>query len=71
MAIRCGYTVGRTTAESSLNDQLRIFQPRKIKKKKKKKKNVGFSEEVHYLDILHFLINSYISTFSVYKTQRE
>ncbi len=30
MAIRCGYTVGRTTGESSLTDQLHIYKPRKI-----------------------------------------
>lgn len=28
MAIRCGYTVGRSTGESSLTDQLRIYQSR-------------------------------------------
>lgn len=31
MAIRCGYTVGRTTEESSLGDQLRRFKPRKLR----------------------------------------
>jgi hypothetical protein len=28
MSIRCGYTVGRTTAESSLSDQLKIYKPK-------------------------------------------
>lgn len=31
MAIRCGYTVGRSTGESSLGDQLRIYQSRTLK----------------------------------------
>src|SRR5690349_14325279 len=30
MAIRCGFTVGRTTGEASLTDQLKRFTPRKI-----------------------------------------
>lgn len=30
MAIRCGYTVGRSTGESSLSDQLKIYKPRKL-----------------------------------------
>lgn len=30
MAIRCGYTVGRNTGESSLYDQLRIYKARKV-----------------------------------------
>lgn len=30
MAIRCGITVGRTTGESSLSDQLKRFRPRKL-----------------------------------------
>ena len=30
MAIRCGYSVGRTTAESSLSDQLKRFKSRKL-----------------------------------------
>jgi hypothetical protein len=30
MAIRCGYSVGRTTAESSLSDQLKRFKSRQI-----------------------------------------
>jgi hypothetical protein len=30
MAIRCGFTVGRTTGESSLSDQLKRFRPRKL-----------------------------------------
>jgi hypothetical protein len=30
MAIRCGYTVGRSTGESSLSDQLRIYQTKQI-----------------------------------------
>ena len=30
MAIRCGYTVGRTTGESSLSDQLKRYRPRKF-----------------------------------------
>ena len=29
--MRCGYTVGRTTEESSLGDQLRRFKPRKLR----------------------------------------
>mmetsp|Transcript_23366 Transcript_23366/g.38929 ORF Transcript_23366/g.38929 Transcript_23366/m.38929 type:complete len:436 (-) Transcript_23366:317-1624(-) len=36
MAIRCGYTVGRNTAESSLNDQLRIYKPRTLAREEKK-----------------------------------
>jgi len=31
MAIRCGYTVGRTTAESSLSDQLKKYRTKEIK----------------------------------------
>jgi hypothetical protein len=31
MAIRCGFTVGRTTEESSLGDQLKRFKPRKLR----------------------------------------
>lgn len=31
MAIRCGYSVGRTTGESSLKDQLQRFKPRKLR----------------------------------------
>jgi hypothetical protein len=31
MAIRCGYSVGRHTGESSLNDQLKRFQPRSLR----------------------------------------
>lgn len=30
MAIRCGYTVGRTTGEASLADQLKRFKPRRL-----------------------------------------
>ena len=37
MAIRCGYTVGRSTGESSLSDQLKIYQPRKIVLEEKKR----------------------------------
>ena len=37
MAIRCGYSVGRTTGESSLSDQLQRFQPRKLREEKPKK----------------------------------
>jgi hypothetical protein len=37
MAIRCGYTVGRTTGESSLSDQLHIYKPRVIAKELPKK----------------------------------
>ena len=36
MAIRCGYTVGRTTGESSLADQLKKYQPRTLKVEEKK-----------------------------------
>lgn len=36
MAIRCGYTVGRTTGESSLNDQLKRYKPRSIATEEKK-----------------------------------
>ena len=39
MAIRCGYTVGRTTGESSLNDQLRIYKPRTFAVEEKKPTN--------------------------------
>jgi hypothetical protein len=31
MAIRCGYSVGRNTGESSLNDQLKRFKPRHLR----------------------------------------
>lgn len=34
MAIRCGYTVGRTTGESSLGDQLKRFKARTLKEEK-------------------------------------
>jgi hypothetical protein len=37
MAIRCGYTVGRNTGESSLGDQLRVYQPRKLVAEEKKR----------------------------------
>lgn len=37
MAIRCGFTVGRSTGESSLNDQLRVYQPRKLIAEEKKR----------------------------------
>ena len=37
MAIRCGYTVGRSTNESSLSDQLKVYQPRKIFVEEKKR----------------------------------
>jgi hypothetical protein len=37
MAIRCGYTVGRSTGESSLSDQLRVYQPRKLTVEEKKR----------------------------------
>lgn len=37
MAIRCGYTVGRSTGESSLADQLRVYQPRKLTVEEKKR----------------------------------
>lgn len=37
MAIRCGYTVGRSTGESSLSDQLKIYQPKNIKAEVKKR----------------------------------
>ena len=30
MSIRCGYTVGRTTAESSLTDQLKRFKGKEV-----------------------------------------
>jgi len=36
MAIRCGYTVGRNTGESSLSDQLQRFKPRQLKVETKK-----------------------------------
>eukprot|EP01033_Poteriospumella_lacustris_P008109 gene8109-5837_t len=35
MAIRCGYTVGRSTGESSLSDQLRVYQQRTIRSEEK------------------------------------
>lgn len=34
MAIRCGFTVGRTTGEASLSDQLKKYRPRKLEDKK-------------------------------------
>lgn len=37
MAIRCGYTVGRSTGESSLKDQLRTYQPRTLPAEEKKR----------------------------------
>eukprot|EP01039_Chlorochromonas_danica_P009810 gene9810-10852_t len=37
MAIRCGYTVGRSTGESSLKDQLRTYKPRVIPVEEKKR----------------------------------
>ena len=37
MAIRCGYTVGRSTGESSLKDQLKTYQPRVIPVEEKKR----------------------------------
>lgn len=39
MAIRCGYTVGRNTGESSLSDQLRIYKPRTFTVEEKKPTN--------------------------------
>lgn len=38
MAIRCGYTVGRTTGESSLADQLKRFKPKSIEEPSNKNK---------------------------------
>lgn len=38
MAIRCGYTVGRTTAESSLSDQLKTYKPKTISQTEESKK---------------------------------
>jgi hypothetical protein len=38
MAIRCGYTVGRTTGESSLTDQLKIYKPKTFVIEEKKNK---------------------------------
>lgn len=35
MAIRCGYSVGRHTGESSLNDQLKRFKPRNLREENK------------------------------------
>jgi hypothetical protein len=37
MAIRCGYTVGRNTGESSLNDQLKRFKTRAFSSEEEKK----------------------------------
>lgn len=42
MAIRCGYSVGRTTGESSLSDQLQRFKPRNLRDEKAKKDTSKF-----------------------------
>ena len=43
MSIRCSYTVGRTTTESSLSDQLKRYKARQIKTNEKLKLNKTYS----------------------------
>lgn len=45
MAIRCGFTVGRTTTESSLVDQLKRFKPRSLPGEEKSTKPHNSSHE--------------------------
>lgn len=47
MAIRCGYTVGRSTGESSLGDQLKKYKPRTLKSDEKKFFKPKFSNPAH------------------------
>ena len=41
MAIRCGYTVGRTTTESSLADQLKKYRVKEVKSEETKKPGIA------------------------------
>jgi hypothetical protein len=41
MAIRCGYTVGRTTSESSLADQLKRYRVKEIKSEEMRKPGIA------------------------------
>jgi len=43
MSIRCSYTVGRTTTESSLSDQLKRYKARQIKTNEKLKLNKTYA----------------------------